>query len=462
MKNKKIISKLIAIVSEKNVLIDNQSKSIYGKDLTEHDMLDPLAIVFPENNEEVVKIVELANSTGTGLVPSGGRTGYSGGAVAKNKEIVVSFSKMNRIIHFDEMEKSIQCEAGVITYTIQEMALKNNLFFPVDFASSKTSQVGGNVATNAGGINVIRYGSIRNWVTGLKVVTGNGDFLELNHGLTKNNSGYDLRHLFIGSEGTLGFVTEITLKLTTPPKDTKVMLIPIPNRNYFTDILNLFSKMTSLIAFEFFSSIAASYVISDNNLDYSFLDSASFYILLEYESSAETDRLANEIIKKILPASLWESILISQNVQQALNLWKLRKEISFCLSKYSPHKYDISVLPSQVSPFMEEVDAIFHRIFPELEVVWFGHLGDGNLHLNILKPNQFSKKEFTSIFSKIDEHVYALIGKYHGSISAEHGVGLLKKSFLSYSKSKVEISYMKSIKKAFDKNKIMNPGKIFD
>ena len=204
------------------VLVDGNSLAVYGKDWTTYYNINASACVFPTQTSEVVALVKWARKNKISLVPSGGRTGLSGAACALNGEIIVSFEKMNRILDYNSIDQTVTCEAGVITETLQKFARSKNLYYPVDFAAKGSSQVGGNIATNAGGIKVVRYGMTRNWVTGLKVVTGSGEVLDLNKSLIKNATGYDLRHLFIGSEGTLGFIVEATLQLTVPPPATSV------------------------------------------------------------------------------------------------------------------------------------------------------------------------------------------------------------------------------------------------
>lgn len=461
MNKTNVVSQLVNILDSNRVLFDDESKLIYGKDLTQNYSPNPLAIVFPKIEQEIIEIVKLANATKTSLVPSGGRTGYSGGAVAMNQEIVVSFKKMNRILDFNAADRLITCEAGVITKTLQDFALQNNLFYPIDLASSGSCQIGGNIATNAGGIKVIRYGLTRDWVAGLKVVTGNGDLLELNHGLTKNSTGYDLRHLFIGSEGTLGLITQATLKLTTAPSAIKVMLFAVPDKNHFIDLLKIFNTTLTITAFEFFSEAAIRYMMSETKLPHPFFSIVTpFYILLEYESDNESDNSAMILAEKCINDKIVIDVLISENLQHAKNFWRYREEISMSLLKFSPYKYDIAVLPSKVATFIYDVDKLFASIYPDMEIVWFGHIGDGNLHLNILKPSKLSKEQFFSYCHQMSEPLYTLVQKYHGTVSAEHGIGLLKKDFLHYAKSKAEIDYMRAIKNIFDRNNLMNPGKL--
>ncbi len=456
----KLTSRLTNLFGEKNILIDPESKLIYGKDLTNNFTPDPMAIVFPENQEQVVELVKIANETKTALVPSGGRTGYSAGAVAANQEIVVSFEKMNKIISFDACDRSIKCEPGVTLKEIQNFASQNNLFYPIDFAPSDTCQIGGMVATNAGGIKVIRYGLTRNWISGLKVVTGNADCLELNYGLIKNACGYDFRHLFIGSEGTLGFITEVTVKLAPKPVDTKVVLLSVNNCRDFLTILNLFQKKLIVSAFEFFSDSALSYMLSESKLNHLFSQKTEFYILVEYESSCENDIESKNIIQNCINHNFVNNFLVSENKIQAKQFWRYRVEISRALNYYFPYKYDIAVLSSKIADFITQADLLLLRIYSGFKIIWFGHAGDGNLHLNILKPNELDKSQFYSYCATASNELYALIKQFRGAISAEHGVGLLKKEFLKYSKSETEINYMREIKKIFDRNNIMNPGKM--
>jgi FAD/FMN-containing dehydrogenase len=225
------IAALKAIVGDAHVKTDPADLETWGQDWTRFFRPAPLAIILPKTLEEVQAIVRFANETGLALVPSGGRTGLSGGAVAENGELVVSFDRMNRIRDFNPVDRTVVCEAGVVTAQLQAFAREQGLFYPVDFASAGSSQIGGNIATNAGGINVIKYGMTRDWVAGLRVVTGSGELMNLNAGLVKNNTGYDFRHLFIGSEGTLGLIVEATMRLTTPPAEQTVMVLGVMFRN---------------------------------------------------------------------------------------------------------------------------------------------------------------------------------------------------------------------------------------
>ena len=264
----------------------------YGRDWTRMVEPDACAVAFPENIEQIRQIVCFANDRALALVPSGGRTGLSGGALAHQRQLVLSLEAMRRMIEFDPIDQTVTVEAGMTTQTLQEFASDKGLFFPVDFASKGSSQIGGNIATNAGGIKVLRYGLMRDWVAGLKVVTGNGEVLELNRGLVKNATGFDLRHLLIGSEGTLGVIVEATLRLATPPPPQQVMVLAVPAMEELIQVMTAMRARLSLSAFEFFSELALRKVLESGNLRRPFADKTPFYALVEYDCQDETDELA--------------------------------------------------------------------------------------------------------------------------------------------------------------------------
>ena len=435
----------------------------YGRDWTRQYEAAPLAIVFPSTIDAVVALVQLANREHIALVPSGGRTGLSGGATAIAGEVVVSFDRMSKILDFNETDRQVVCQPGVVTEQLQQFAEEKGLFYPVDFASSGSSQLGGNVATNAGGIKVIRYGLTRQWVQGMKVVTGSGELLDLNQGLTKNATGYDLRQLFIGSERTLGFIVELTIGLTNQPISPTVMVLGVGEMENTMNVLQAFQEKLALTAFEFFSDKALDHVIAEKQLQRPFETSSNFYALVEFENMSEQDMdAAMELFEHCLEQGWIEDGTISQSSSQAENLWRLREDISETISRFTPYKNDISVKVSRVPQFLKDVDALVTESYPEFEIIWFGHIGDGNVHLNILKPDDWEAETFFAECAKVSRWVFELVQKHGGSVSAEHGVGLLKKPFLGYTRSEAEQQYMRAIKRVFDPNNIMNPGKLID
>lgn len=274
---------LSEIVKPENLKTDPESLAYYGKDWTTYYDIKASAIVFPTSTEEVQSLVLWANKNKIALIPSGGRTGLSGAACALNGEVVVSFEKMNQIKSFSAIDQTVIVEPGVIIESLQEFAITQGLFYPIDFAARGSAQIGGSIATNAGGIKVVRYGLTRDWVTSLTVVTGQGEILQLNKGLTKNATGYDLRQLFIGSEGTLGFITEATIRLAPAPPPLKVLVLGVDSLQSIMKIFAEFKTKSQLVAFEMFSDKALSHVLTSTGLPAPFETAAPFYVLAEVE-----------------------------------------------------------------------------------------------------------------------------------------------------------------------------------
>jgi FAD/FMN-containing dehydrogenase len=452
---------LAAIVGEDRVLQDEASLLHYGRDWTRAHTPNPAAVILPADTAQVQAVVRYARAHALAIVPSGGRTGLSGGAVAAAGELVLALDRLDTITDFNAVDRTVRCGAGVITERLQQYAQERNLFYPVDFASSGSSQIGGNISTNAGGIKVIRHGMTRDWVAGLKVVTGTGDLLDLNRGLTKNNTGYDLRHLFIGAEGTLGVVVEATMRLARPPANTQVMVLGVPDMPSIMSVLAECQASLDLQAFEFFSELALQKVVAHQSLQRPFESATPYYALVEYDCASEgVVEHALALFERCVEAGWVYDGVISQSVTQAQNLWRLREDISETISRWTPYKNDISTLTSQVPDFLTEVEAVVTAQYPEFEIVWFGHIGDGNVHLNVLKPDSLSQVEFQARCGRVSEWVFEIVQRFGGSVSAEHGIGLLKKDYLHYSRSEQEIAFMRQIKAAFDPDGIMNPGKV--
>jgi len=458
-----VLAALAGVFSDDALRTDAQTLQHYGRDCTRAHEPDPLAVVFPTDTQQVQQLVKLANQLKLGLVPSGGRTGLSGGAMASAREVVVSFERMNKLRDFNATDRTVVCEAGVITQALQQFASDQGLYYPVDFASSGSSQVGGNIATNAGGIKVIRYGLTRDWVAGLKVVTGKGDVLDFNKGLVKNATGYDLRHLFIGSEGTLGFVTEASMRLTQPPQNLTVMVLAVSSFDSLMPVLNGFQQVMELTAFEFFSDKALNYVLAGGTVKRPMSVSAPCYALLEYEAlSGEIQQHMMDAFDCAIEQGWILDGVMSQDAKEAEKLWRLREDISQSLAAYTPYKNDLSVKVSRVPEFLLRVELVVSQQYPDFDIIWYGHIGDGNLHLNILKPNSMDKQAFFKTCSRVSEDIFEVVAQLGGSVSAEHGVGLAKKGALSYSRSAEELAYLRSLKQVFDPNGVMNPGKMFD
>ena len=460
---REIVDQLAKVVEPSRVKIDADDLKFYGNDWSNIDKPNPLAIVFPESIKEVQAIVDLANKRNFPLVPSGGRTGLSGGALAKDRELVVAFDRMNKILEFNKADNLVTCQPGVVTGVLKDFAESKGLFYPVDFASVGSSQIGGNVATNAGGVNVLRYGMTRDWIQGIKVVTGTGELLDLNRGLKKNATGFDFRHLFIGSEGTLGFIVELTLEFTNPPKDLNVMLLGLKSIENTTQVLTLFKERLDLTAFEFFSDMAMKKVIESKKLRNPFDHIYPFYALVEFENYyGDQLSVASELFEKCIDYGYAGEGVVSQNKRQAREFWEFREGITESIASYKPFKSDVSCRISQTPAFLDDLYRILNRFDPKIEAVLFGHLGDGNIHINLLKPVQMDSEEFREKCKIIAKRIFSLVRSFGGSISAEHGIGLIKKPYLNYSRDEAELKYMRGVKRLFDPKNIMNPGKLVD
>lgn len=444
------------------LLTEQQDLEHYGRDWTRRWTPAPLAIALPTSVEEVSGIVRWARAQGVALVPSGGRTGLSGGAVAANGELVVSLERMNKVLDFDSVDRLLTVQAGMPLQMAQEAARAHGLQYPVDFAARGSCSIGGNIATNAGGIRVLRYGNTREWIAGLTVVTGTGDVLRLNNGLVKNSSGYDLRQLLIGAEGTLGIVVEAMLKLTAPPPSTQVMLLALPD---FDAVLAAFSALRDglrLEAFEFFTALALKHVLAHGG-QRPFEEDYAFYAVVEYAHEAEADEVAAlSLFEQGLEIGWSMDGVIAGSEAQAAQLWRLREGITESLASHTPYKNDVALRISALPAFLSEAERLMADEYPQFEVVWFGHIGDGNLHINVLKPADLSQTDFVRDCERVTKLLAEVLERHGGSISAEHGIGLVKKPYLIGTRSAEEVAVMQGIKRVLDPDSIMNPGKIFD
>ncbi len=455
------IHELVSLLCAERVLTDAADLEHYGRDWTRWWSPAPLAVALPETAAEVQALVRWAIRRKVAIVPSGGRTGLSGGAVAAHGELVVSFERMHRIGAFDPLDRTLTVEAGAITETVQQAAREHGLYYPVDFGSRGSSQIGGNVATNAGGIKVIRYGMTREWVAGLKVVDGRGELLDLNRGLVKNATGYDLRHLMTGSEGTLGLVVEATLRLTDAPRNLQVMLLAVPTMDAVMRLLERARAKLHLTAFEFFTDKAMDHVLAGGG-PCPFEEREPCYVLVEYEGIENHDEAAMAVFEQGMENGWLGDGAMAQSEAQAQALWHLREGITESVARYTPYKNDVSVRVSRVPAFLADMDALFAREYPDIEVVWFGHVGDGNLHISVLKPEGMDKAAFEHACERVTGMLCDVLEKHGGSISAEHGVGLLKKPYLPRVRSTAEIELMRQMKRVFDPHGLLNPGKLFE
>ncbi len=455
------LAELTRRLPELRLLTDPGDLEHYGRDWTRRWTPAPLAIAFPSSTDEVQAIVRWANETATALVPSGGRTGLSGGAVAAHGELVLSLERMNKVLDFSAVDRTLTVQPGITLQAVHDAARSRDLLYPVDFAARGSCSIGGNIATNAGGIRVIRYGNTREWIASLKVIAGNGELLELNRGLIKNSSGYDFRQLMIGSEGTLGIVVEATLKLTAPALPSQVMLLALPDMEALMQVFAIFRERLSLQAFEFFTDLALTHVL-EHGAQRAIDGDHPYYVVTEFDAVDEsTQDVALGVFEQAVEKGWVSDGVLAHSDAQAAALWRLREGITESLAPHRPYKNDVSVKVSAVPAFLHEMQRLLTREYPHIEVVWFGHIGDGNLHINVLQPKDLDDATFIAQCEHVTKLLAVTLHNHGGSISAEHGIGLVKRAYLESTRSPAEISLMKGVRKVFDPNGILNPGKLF-
>ena len=434
----------------------------YGRDWTRRWTPAPRAVALPATVDEVQGIVRWANEHRIAIVPSGGRTGLSGGAVAAHGELVLSLERMNRVLSFDPVDRTLTVQPGIALEAVHAAARGHGLIYPVDFAARGSCSIGGNIATNAGGIRVIRYGNTSEWIAGLKAVAGNGELLDLNRGLVKNSSGYDFRQLMIGSEGTLGIVVEATLKLTEPPPPSQVMLLALPDMDALMRVFAAFRARLSLQAFEFFTDVALRHVLA-HGAQRAIDGEYPYYVVTEFDAADERAQdTALEVFGHCVEQGWASDGVIAQSEAQAAALWRLREGITESLAPHRPYKNDVSVRVGAVPAFLHEMQVLLAREHPQFEVVWFGHIGDGNLHVNVLKPDGLADADFIAQCEHVTKLLAATLKAHGGSISAEHGIGLVKRAYLDSTRSAAEIALMRGVRRVFDPQGLLNPGKLFD
>ena len=420
-------------------------------------------VVRPANRAEVAAVVKVCVETATPLVPQGGNTSLCGAATAddQGQAVVISLSRLNRIVTVDAKNNTITVEAGCTLAAVQEAARAADRLFPLALASQGTCQIGGNLSTNAGGVQVLRYGNTRELTLGLEVVLPSGELWNGLRGLRKDNTGYDLKHLFIGAEGTLGIITAAVLKLFPLPKMQTTCWLSVATPTLAVDLLNAAKSAfdAQLTAFELVSDIALDLVLKNIPNTTQPTSASPCYVLAEF--SDVTASSVENWLAEMLAAGLLSDAVLAQSESQARKLWALRENISEAQKIEGVSiKHDISVPVSSIPDFLKQADAALAAAFPGIRVVAFGHLGDGNLHYNLSQPDALENTAFIASQPAVNRLVHDLVHALNGSISAEHGIGQLKREELLRYKSPVELALMRSIKQALDPRGLMNPGKL--
>ena len=427
------------------------------------------AVVLPSSAGEVAAIVATCAENRIPIVPQGGNTGLVGGATpdGSGAAIVVSMKRLNRVRDVDAINGTMTVEAGCVLHDVQQAAYQGNRLFPLSLAAEGTATIGGNLSTNAGGTQVLQYGNARELALGLEVVLPSGELWNGLRGLRKDNTGYDLRDLFIGAEGTLGVITAACLKTFPLPRSQVTALFALESVSAALSLLVLAQSAAgpTLTAFEFFSARCLQLVtrhFPDQRAP--FEREHPQYVLLQlsdHEDEQHATALLQTLAERALEKELITDAVVAQSTGQGRSLWKLRESISEAQAREGRNiKHDISVPISSVARFIEQTDTLLANRFPGIRMVTFGHLGDGNLHYNVMPPAGTDENRFFEQQSAIYECVHDQVTLFSGSISAEHGIGQLKREENMRYKSAVEMSLMRAIKRTFDPLNIMNPGKV--
>ena len=474
-----LLSALKLVVGDAHVLTHDApgtDLSAWENDWRKRQFGKALAVVRPGNTAEVAAVVKACTAAGVSMVPQGGNTGLVVGGVPDDSgtQVVLSLQRMNAIRHLDPANLTLTAEAGCVLQAVQDAADRAGFLFPLSLAAEGSCTIGGNLACNAGGTQVVRYGNTRDLCLGLEVVTAQGEVWHGLSGLRKDNTGYDLRHLFVGSEGTLGIITAATLKLCPKPSAQLTAWAEVPNLEAAVTLLGLAHTHlgAGLTGFEVMGRFAISLVVrhfpqqrvplwQDTPSD----QAAPYCVLLE-NSDHESEVHAREQFERLLETAMEQGCVtdavVAESLSQANALWHVRESIPLAQAQEGLNiKHDISIPVSSIPAFVEEADAMLAQAIPGVRLVNFGHLGDGNLHYNVQAPVGVDAARFlTEHEETVNTLVFDVVTAFKGSISAEHGVGSLKLNKLELYKSPVALDLMRRIKFALDPDNLLNPGRV--
>jgi FAD/FMN-containing dehydrogenase len=464
-----LIATLRGIVGEAHVLTEGDL-SAWEEDWRKRDRGKALAVVRPASTQEVAAVVKACAAAGASIVAQGGNTGLVGGSTpdASGTQVLLSLQRMNRVRSLDAANLTMTVEAGCVLQSLQEAAEKEGFLFPLSLAAEGSCTIGGNLATNAGGTQVVRYGNARDLCLGLEVVTATGEVWEGLTGLRKDNTGYDLRDLFIGSEGTLAIITAATMKLFPLPAATLTAWAAVPSIEAAVSLLGLAHRRlgAGLTGFELMGQFALELVARHfPQLRVPLYQDAPYCVLLEnsdHESEAHARHEFEQLLESALAQGWAGDAVVAENIAQARQLWHVRESIPLAQAEEGLNiKHDISLPVSRIADYCRETDALLREAIPGVRLVNFGHLGDGILHYNVQAPAGADMADFLRDFEpRVNAIVYDAVSRYDGSISAEHGVGTLKLEKLEHHKSPVALNLMRAIKQAIDPQNLLNPGRV--
>lgn len=460
------VGKLLTEEADKAPYLTDWRKRYHGK---------ALAVLLPQSAQELAPAVAWAYANNVALVPQGGNTGLAGGATPdmQGRTLVISLTRMNQVRAIDKVNNTITVDAGCILQHVQEAADQADRLFPLSLAAEGTCTIGGNLSTNAGGVQVLRYGNARELCLGLEVVNAKGEVWNGLRGLRKDNTGYDLRDLFIGAEGTLGIVTAATLKLFPRPKGQATAVVAVDTPELALDLLGLAQSQLDarLTAFELFSEFCLELVLKHYpDCKRPVSQPAPYYVLLECSdalSEASAQSQIEHLLESALEAGLISDAAVATSTQQSNQLWALRENISEAQAAEGKNiKHDISVPISSIAHFIRLTNAELQDSFPDIRMVVFGHLGDGNLHYNVspssAKTGQQHEATFLALQPEINRITHDAVHAFQGSISAEHGLGQLRRDESQRYKTDIEMAMMRAVKTALDPKGLFNPGKVLN
>ena len=463
-----LLDRLKAIVGERG-LVEDAERAPYESDWREHYHGRAAAVVRPANTEEVSRVVALLNELRVAIVPQGGNTSLCGASVPDDSgtQVIVNLSRMNLVRSVDPSNNTMTVEAGCVLQTLQEVAEKHGRLFPLSLGAQGSCQIGGNLSTNAGGTGVLRYGNTRELVLGLEVVLPDGRVWDGLRGLRKDNTGYDLKHLFVGAEGTLGIITAAVLKLYPLPRSHATAFVAVDSPAAAVALLSHLRTTCGerITGFELLARICLDLVVQHIPGSRDPLPAPyPWYVLVELSDSTEggaLDQLLEEALGTAAESGAIRDAAIAASETQRNDFWKLRENVSEAQKLDGVSiKHDVSVPVSRVPDLIERAGAELARRFPDIRIVAFGHVGDGNVHYNCSKSERQEARAFFEQAEEVNHIVYEVVQALGGSISAEHGLGMLKREEIKRYKSELELDLMRQIKLTLDPKGIMNPGKV--
>lgn len=463
-----LLARFTAIVGDAYAVRDRNDQQAYLVEPRDRYFGAASLVLRPRSVEEVQAILKLANETRTAIVPQGGNTGLVGGQVpdGSGHAIVLSLARMNTIRAIDPSGNTIDVEAGVTLLRVRQAAEAANRLFPLSLASEGSCTIGGNIGTNAGGTGVIAYGNMRDLVLGLEVVLADGRLWRNMRHLRKDNTGYDFRGLFVGSEGTLGVVTAAVLKLFPRPRSIATAFVAVPDPTAALALLGMAQAQGggTVTAFELMPRVGLELAVKhDPGSRDPLATPYDWYVLIELSSGAEAgvDATMETLLGEAMERGLMLDAVLASSIEQAKALWRPRESMSDVQGREGGSiKHDVSVPVSSVADFLAEAIPAVERFLPGSRVVPFGHVGDGNIHFNVSQPVGGDKAAFLARWEDLNAVVHAIVARFQGSISAEHGIGQSKRSLLPSVKDAVEMDVMHAAKAMFDPNGILNPGKL--